>query len=286
MEKVDIKFTEDEWRYFSILKKYPEDMKCTINDLVKQTGDGIRAVRKNLIALTEKGYLTARNFKITELGESAYREHMEWRYAILWVLRSWGMAGEQAGLQADRLLFGTSQEFVECLVSQYDTEQVKQTSSVESEFIDNTDFFGQLDEGNYRESICFWDLDQKDGYFYPLSPVGAWFDSQAELVIELQKSRVNLHWISGQVKLEGIFYRMMGRERFQTPKRPGEEISLPVMAFSFVRVPRYRMLEGSMDARILVQESDREGKPVKKEYAVRMELPMIFNRFCEARNEG
>ena len=279
MENIEIKFTEDEWNYFCLIEKIPADMKCTVVDLAEQTGDSVRSAKKVLAGLVERGYLMPRNFQISRKGEQVYQKHLRYWNGIIWLLRSWGLPEEQLKPLADKLLCGTTNQLVEGAMEQLEKDQAKQTPAAECECIDNTDFYGQIDEGDYVEGVIFWDLEDKSHYFYQLSPVGQWFAPQAHLVIELQKSRLVLRWISSQVQLNEISYYMIGRERHQQPEGPA--ISLPIMAFSFNKVSRYGMLEGKLDVTVRVSEPGEDGTQKEAAYRVRLELPMISMRPCD-----
>lgn len=279
MEKAEIKFTEEEWKYFYLIEKIPANLKYTVKDLAGQTGDSVRAARKHLTELTQKGYLTPRTFQITDEGERVYQKHLRWWNGMIWLLKSWGLPEDQFRPLADKLLCGTTEQFVEHVMEQNDIAQMKELPSADREWIENTDFYGQLEAGIYSEGVCFWDRGDRQGYFLKASPVSRYFSPQAELTIELEKSRLTLHWISSEARLTGISYYMIGRDRFKQPE--GQSISLPVMAFSFTRVTRYRMLEGKLDVIVAVQTSDEDGGTVNKEYPVRIELPMIFSRADE-----
>ena len=287
MENVEIGFSESEWRLFRLIKRIPEDNKITAADLAEQLEDSVRATRRNLAQLAEKEFITPRTFKVTKEGERAYKKHLRWWSAITWLLQSWGLPEEQSGPLADKLLCGTTPQMVEGIMEQNDKARINERPDAESEYIDNTDFYGQIESGSYAEGICFWNLEDNSGYFRRLSPVSDWFSPQSKLFIELEKSRLELQWISNDVQLVGISYYMIGRERFQQPE--GRVISLPIMAFSFTRVPRYRMLEGQLDVTVKVMRSggnDETGEMIRQEYRVRIELPMLFNRSCDSAEKG
>ena len=82
-----------------------------------------------------------------------------------------------------------------------------------------------------------------------------------------------------------MYFDVYGKERVRKPKE--NTLQLPINAFTFIRVPKYRMLEGSLDIRLRVLKQGEDGKTRPEEYKARLELPMIARDFCEyEREEG
>ena len=285
MEKVAMELTEEQFRYLRLLDGLQEDEKYTAADLAERTGDKERNVRRYLGGLVEEGYLLPRTYQITEKGRRSFRRHLRWWQGVYWFVGTWGITGEEAVNLADQLFFTASNQLLEHIQGRYSMEQMREQNQAEMEIIDHTDFFGQIKSGMYKEGICFWDLDENGGYFRRLSPASSWFLPEAELMIELKRSRLVLHWHSKEAELLEVYFDVYGKERVRKPKE--NTLQLPIDAFTFIRVPKYRMLEGSLDIRLRVLKQGEDGKTRPEEYKARLELPMIARDFCEyEREEG
>ena len=283
MEKVAMELTEEQFRYLRLLDGLQEDEKYTAADLAERTGDKERNVRRYLGSLVEEGYLLPRTYQITEKGRRIFRKHLRWWQGVYWFVGTWGITGEEAVNLADQLFFTASNQLLEHIQGRYSMEQMREQNQAEMEIIDHTDFFGQIKSGMYKEGICFWDLDENGGYFRRLSPASSWFLPEAELMIELKKSRLVLHWHSEETTLLEVYFDVYGKERVRKPKE--NTLQLPIDAFTFIRVPKYKMLEGRLELKLLVLEPEADGKKQQKEYKALLELPMIAQHFCEYEKE-
>lgn len=283
MEKVNMELTEEEFRYLRMLDGLQGDGKYTAAKLAERTGDKERNIRRHFSLLVEKGYLLPRTYQMTERGKRLYRKHLRWWQGVYWFVGTWGISGEEAVNLADTLIFAASGQLVEHIQEKYALEQMKTHRQAEMEVLDHTDFFGQIKSGMYQEGICLWEREGTDGYFCRLSPASQWFLPEAELIIELKKSRLLMHWQSSQVTLLEVYYDTYGKEHAKKPQ--DGTLSLPIDAFTFIRVPKYRMLEGRLDIRLHVLERGEDEKARTMEYKACLELPMIARDFCEYERE-
>ena len=283
MEKVAMELTEEQFRYLRLLDGLQEDEKYTAADLAERTGDKERNVRRYLGSLVEEGYLLPRTYQITEKGRRIFRKHLRWWQGVYWFVGTWGITGEEAVNLADQLCFTASNQLLEHIQGRYSMEQMRGHNQAEMEIIDHTDFFGQIKSGMYKEGICLWELEENGGYFRGLSPAGRWFLPEAELMIELKKSRLVLHWHSEETTLLEVYFDVYGKERVRKPKE--NTLQLPIDAFTFIRVPKYKMLEGRLELKLLVLEPEADGKKQQKEYKALLELPMIAQHSCEYEKE-
>lgn len=258
MEKVTMELTEEQFRYLRLLDGLQEDEKYTAANLAERTGDKERNVRRYLGSLVEEGYLLPRIYQITEKGRRIFRKHLRWWQGVYWFVGTWGITGEEAVNLADQLFFTASNQLLEHIQGRYSMEQMRGHNQAEMEIIDHTDFFGQIKSGMYKEGICLWDLEENGGYFRRLSPAGRWFLPEAELMIELKKSRLVLHWHSEETTLLEVYFDVYGKERIRKPKE--NTLQLPIDAFTFIRVPKYKMLEGRLELKLLVLEPEADGK--------------------------
>lgn len=272
--EIEVKFKEEEWRYFRILRQMPEDTKRVISYMTEQLNETRQKVRRVLIELIEKGYILDRSYQFTAEGERSYQEHMVWWRALVWRLRAWNLPQDKIWMMADHLLCSSSPEFIGGAMEQYEYASMQEIPEAESERFDGTSFPGRLPYGTYHVGFCLIDGEEntENSPFAAISEINRHFGRQAKLVIEPTKSCLCLTWTEAKRRLEGITCSAAGRS--QRRKAEDGRVEIPVSDMTFEHVQAYKMLEGELP--LVIHVSDGEGTEKEKSYPVFLELSLMY----------
>ena len=273
---IEVVFTQDEWKYFRFICQKPVKMRYTVTTVAEQLNESSKKTRRILTELVDKGYLAAKTFKVTELGEQVFKEHIVWWNALKWKMEnSWSVSQEKVIAVTDLMLCTVDPEFVQNVLEQSEYARMQEAAVADGEQISGSDFFGKIQEGSYFIGFSLLD-DEKDGpgLFASLSSLNECFKRAADQVIEPLKSRLELTWISKAKVLEEISFQSNGTNH--TRKPAGKSVAIPLSAIHFEHVAAYKLLDGELPIVINTEQTDEHGKMIKEKWEVRLECSILY----------